>query len=86
MGVLAVMAVGGCGAGRSERTRAIPPLRASAAPCDPFLPAGGVRGYRGPSLPWPLRERSQPGSSARSHPKRGAIGAVLSDRKVPKGR
>lgn len=35
MGVLAVMAVGGCGTGRSERTRAIPPLRASAAPCDP---------------------------------------------------
>lgn len=86
MGVLAVMAVGGCGAGRSERTRAIPPLRASAAPCDPSFLLEEFRGYRGPSLPWPLRERSQPGSSARSHPKRRAIGAVLSDRKVLKGR
>lgn len=88
MGVLAAVAVGGCGGCRSERTRVLPPLGAPGAPSVPsFLLSGEESaGAEVRACPGWLRERSQPGSSAQSHLKCGAIGAVLGDRKVLKGK
>lgn len=82
MGVLAVVAVGGCGAWRSERTRV---LGAPAAPSDPSFLLSGVESAGAEVPACPAASGVVP-ASARSPPKCGAIGAVLSNPKVLKGR
>lgn len=78
VGILAVVAVGGCGAWRSERTRVLPPLGAPAAPSDPssFLLSGGeFAGAEVRACPGHFGSGSSPG------PRRGHISSV-----VPSGR
>lgn len=70
---MVAVAVGGCGALRSERIRTLPPLGAPAAPSDPSFLLSGEETAVVRVRPCPDRfgEVSQQGSSEPLHPKCG---------------